>query len=310
MHTVGRLLPCSLRLRRQKLTKRFSFAVCPGHRRRHGDPPSSSRLARSVSDRRQRSKSTTRSRRSGLPEEQLASVVREVLKISIDEQMSWGQSDLYASFRGWREAVERAGVLVMQDGNAEVDEMRGFASVDPRAAPAILVNNHDNPRARAFTLIHELGHVIRASLGLETGLTTETWCEAFAGEVLMPADAFVETFAEAHANSALDVIRYVARRFGVSLAAAAVRAGRLGSLSSSDVSQIVGLSRRYREQEDESSRGGDFYKNQVAKFGPAYLRLVFSALDSEAVTLPAATNLLDGVKVKRFERLRDELSRR
>jgi hypothetical protein len=47
--------------------------------------------------------------------------------------------------------------------------------------------------------------------------------------------------------------------------------------------------------------------NQIARFGPGYLRLVFSAIDTQAITLPAASTLLDGVKVKYFDALRDRL---
>ena len=50
----------------------------------------------------------------------------------------------------WIEAVERLGVLVMQDGSMSVTQMRGFAAVHD-SVPAVVVNTKDDPRSRAFT---------------------------------------------------------------------------------------------------------------------------------------------------------------
>ena len=73
----------------------------------------------------------------------------------------------------------------MQDGNLSVEEMRGFAAPDD-SVPAIVVNTNDDPRARAFTVVHELGHLLLAALGEPTGAETEAWCDDFAGEVILP----------------------------------------------------------------------------------------------------------------------------
>jgi len=88
----------------------------------------------------------------------LPKLVRVALGVDREAQQSWSQ-DPYAPLRGWRDAVEALGVLVMQQGPVAVDEMRGFASIEPESLPAILLNSKDDPRARAFTLLHELGHL-------------------------------------------------------------------------------------------------------------------------------------------------------
>jgi Zn-dependent peptidase ImmA (M78 family) len=83
----------------------------------------------------------------------------------------------------------------MQEGPLPVSDMRGFASIEPASVcqwppssvPAILVNNNDDPRAPAFTLMHELAHVILAARGEHVGPRTERCCESFAGLVLMPS---------------------------------------------------------------------------------------------------------------------------
>ena len=147
-----------------------------------------------------------------IPHGSLAGAVRDATGVSREEQREWKQDD-YASFRGWREAVEALGVLVMQDGPVAVKEMRGFASIEPREVPAILVNNMDHPRARAFTVVHELGHILLAARGERVGSDTERWCDGFAGEVLMPADWLAEEFEASGSTSTLGRVQDVARVF-------------------------------------------------------------------------------------------------
>jgi Zn-dependent peptidase ImmA (M78 family) len=244
-----------------------------------------------------------------VPRESLAETVRALLGISRDAPREW-PSDRYAPLRQWRAAVEALGVLVMQDGPVPVEQMRGFASLAPPELPAILVNNKDDPRARAFTLIHELGHLILAARGEPVGDTAEPWCDDFAGRVLMPRDWVEEEFAASFAPSTIGRIDDVARTFRVTPLAAAVRLSRLGFIPSDDAGAVIGEIRsRWTgdEEDDQESGGGSYYVNQVARFGPGYLRLVFSAIDSQAITLPAASTLLEGVKVKNFDTLRDRL---
>jgi len=245
------------------------------------------------------------------PRESLAARARQVLSVAREEQRSWTQ-DKYASLRGWRTAVEALGVLVMQQGPVSIDEMRGFASLEPSAVPAILVNSKDDPRARAFTLIHEFGHLILASRGEQTvGNRAERWCEEFAGRVLMPEAWLAEELAASEAATALGRIHDVARAFHVTPLAAAVRVARAELVSRDDAQAAISAIRaRWSEEDENRQTGGDYYKNQVARFGPSYLGLIFTAVDTQAVTLPAASALLDGVKVKRFDSLRDQLEGR
>ncbi len=233
----------------------------------------------------------------GAQKDGLPAAVREVLGVSRTEQASWSQ-DEYAPFRGWRAAVERLGVLVMQAGGVPVEEMRGFASIEPAEVPAILVNNKDDPRARAFTVLHELGHVVLARRGEPVGPATERWCESFAGRVLMPSEWLREEWEAAGTTTTFSRVRAVARAFHVTPLAAAVRITRAGLVSRDEGGAVIGqIQQRGREREDEEDGGrdgGNYYLNQISWFGPSYLRLVFAALDNQAVTLPAASSLLDG----------------
>jgi Zn-dependent peptidase ImmA (M78 family) len=246
----------------------------------------------------------------GRPRQSIPEIVRNVLGVDRNAQRNWPQ-DPYAPLRRWRDAVEALGVLVMQEGPVQVNEMRGFASIEPESLPAILLNSKDDPPARAFTLLHELGHLVLSRRGEPAGPETERWCDRFAGRVLMPTDWLRDEFASS-SGSTLDRVRGVARSFHVTPLAAAVRIAHVGLVSEAEGGAAIGWirARSKPSDEDEGPRCGDYYKNKVARLGPGYLGLIFSALDSQAITLPTATALLDGVKVKNLELLREELDRR
>lgn len=246
-----------------------------------------------------------------MPADMLASVAREVLGVSREEQREWKQ-DNHAPLRGWRDAMEHLGVLVLQEGPVSVDDMRGFASIEPASVPAILVNSKDDPRARAFTAIHEFGHLLLALRGEKAWSSeTERWCDEFAGEVVMPTDWLAEEVA-ASSGPTLQRVEDAARAFHVTPLAAAVRIARTELMPADQINTAIAeIRRRWKgEREKTAAGGGSYYRNQISKFGRGYLGLVFSALDAQVVTLPAASALLDGVKVKNFESLRERFEER
>lgn len=137
--------------------------------------------------------------------DRVAAELREILKISISEQMRWRTK--YEAFGSWRHAIEEKGTLVFQTGllrNLIVlpKEARGF-SIAEQPYPVIVVNGKDHHSARCFTLIHELAHILlddgglcdlhnpfRATSEIDR---TEIFCNRVAGSTLVPADALVGT---------------------------------------------------------------------------------------------------------------------
>ena len=141
----------------------------------------------------------------------LASAARELLGVTREAQTEWARADEYAPLRGWIGAVESIGVLVMQDGSMPLDLMRGFASLHD-TVPAIVLNTNDNPRARAFTVLHELAHLAFLAAGAGA---TEVRANDFAGEVVMPREWLVEEFRALSGRSLLDRVDARARGVGV-----------------------------------------------------------------------------------------------
>ncbi len=142
----------------------------------------------------------------------LPEFVRQLLAIGVDQQTSWRDPSGYTALRNWVDAVEGLGVLVMQDGTLPVDMMRGFAAMHP-IVPAIVVNTQDDARARTFTIVHELGHLILAALGEAVGPQTEAWCDHFASEVLMPRGWMTNVLSELRGRPPLEAIDALALRF-------------------------------------------------------------------------------------------------
>jgi Zn-dependent peptidase ImmA (M78 family)/DNA-binding XRE family transcriptional regulator len=239
--------------------------------------------------------------------EALAARAREVLGVTLAEQRQWRDRGGYQPLRAWVDAIEGLGILVMQDGSLPVDELRGFASRHA-AVPAIVVNTNDDPRARAFTAVHELGHLLRIQAGRPTGPMTEQWCNDFASGVLTPREPFARDLRAAAAHGdLLQAVDSTALAYGVTPYAAAVRAARLRLVPGEEIDAVIEeIQERSRRRDDEAPEGGggNYYLTTVTRLGPSFIQLVFTALDTQALSYPAASGLL-GVKVNNFPELRE-----
>jgi Zn-dependent peptidase ImmA (M78 family)/transcriptional regulator with XRE-family HTH domain len=242
--------------------------------------------------------------------ERFAGDVRTWLGVGLDVQRGWHrESDytIYTPLRGWVDAVEARGILVMQNGAVASEIMRGFAATHPDV-PVIVANTNDDPRARAFTVVHELGHLLRARAGRATVPDDEEWCNVFASNLLMPEQAFVNDFTALLQHDLLPAIDKLAEVYGVTPDAAAVRVGRLRIV---EYDEIEDVRRRIAERHDKTVRrkGGEYYRNQVARLGPSFIQLVFAALDAQVLAYTEASSYL-GVKVNNFGKLRKRLGDR
>jgi Zn-dependent peptidase ImmA (M78 family) len=237
----------------------------------------------------------------------LSRIARDRLGITLTEQFSWRDPVGYTPLRAWVDAVEQLGVFVMQDGSMPVTTLRGFAALHP-TVPAIVVNTKDDPRARAFTVVHELGHHILAARGnTPHGSDAELWCNEFAGQVLVPTDALHQVYASAYQGDLERRIYDVALMFGVTPLAAAVRVARSELLPRAEADALIA---RIRLREPaERKPGGNYYRNKVTWLGPAFIRLVLDAADGQALTLSNAAGLLEA-KVNQFPTLRARVDER
>lgn len=258
------------------------------------------------------------------PAEAVASRVRARLGITVEMQTSWRDSS--KALRMWRVALERLGILVFQMSRVPVHDVRGF-SLGASPFPVIVVNGADSDNGRIFSLMHELGHVIlgeggqcrvRAEdEGLDRSGRVEAYCNAFAGEILVPREALLghrlvrDHGTKRWSDADLDEL---ARTFSVSRVVIARRLLVLGRASQAFYEEVHD---RYATFDDgrpkpkrkEGKEGGpDYYRVQVAALGRGYIRLVFSGLAEGRISELDAADYL-GVKTKGFAQLKEEAFR-
>ena len=132
-------------------------------------------------------------------------------------------------------------------------------------------------RARAFTIIHELGHLYLAALGEPVGPETEPWCDEFAGEVLDAAGLDGERPGRPTRPPPRSTrSTQLALRFGRRRTRPRCGSRRPGS-GTQDVVDDVIEEIRSREPRERGA-GGDYYRTQIGRLRPAFVRLVFNAL--------------------------------
>jgi Zn-dependent peptidase ImmA (M78 family) len=228
----------------------------------------------------------------------------EVFGSAIREVLDLPQPEMAAHpMRTWVDAIEDLGVLVMQSGDVPLAITRGFASPDP-LVPAIVLNTKDDYRARIFTALHELVHLVHPQP------PGEGWIEQAAGAAFMPSATFDAAFRRARRTqpTLLSAAEWVAAQYGASPRAAATRARQRELLTWDELNAV------YRELDlrpaPPASQGGNYYRNVLTWLGPAFTRLVLTAFDAQAVNFTTASGMLDGVKVTKFPGLRRHLEQR
>ncbi len=162
-------------------------------------------------------------------------LLRQALNLDSIPQATWSRpSEALNRCIG---AVERLGVIVMQTHGIEVEELRGF-SISELPYQVIALNGKDCPRARLFTLFHELAHLALRADHLPdlheeetrhrtSDDETEHYCNSVAASILMPANAFLTEPLVAQSDGSkdwsLDELSQLTAGFGASSEAVLLR---------------------------------------------------------------------------------------
>ena len=231
-----------------------------------------------------------------------AELVRDQLRVSIESQLACPSAS--AAFDAWRAAVEDLGVSVFlfQLG---AESCRGFSLWDDRA-PAVAINTAWNDEARAFTLFHELGHLITrtnsACIAAPPAAVSgawdpaERWCEQFAAAVLVSEGTLRQLIVTRHGARAAKVsdlatVRWLAGKFRASLRAITLRLIGLG-LSNWDLYRSLPAT-------GDAKRGGgggkgrDRQEIQDDQLGGRAINLFRRAVDADVVSRSQALSYLD-----------------
>ncbi|SFD82973.1 ImmA/IrrE family metallo-endopeptidase [Massilia yuzhufengensis] len=198
---------------------------------------------------------------------------------------------------------EKNGLFVFKNGVVgnntsrplSIAEFRGFAIADP-VCPIIFINGADAAAAWVFTLAHELAHIWIGDSGISdaaptTHNKTERYCNAVAGEFLVPKKRFLAVWEELPAESS-DVRLEVARRtFKVSKTVVARRAYDFGLISHEEYFEVYNLARKAAK--DKKSTGGDFYRSLAVRNSKALSMQISGLAASGTLNLSEAGRLLN-----------------
>ena len=246
--------------------------------------------------------------------------LRAATGVDVATQLAW--PDEYRTWAAWRAAIERLGVLVFQFGKVTLEEARGVALL--RAPfPAVGVNGKEIPESKAYTLLHEVVHLMLAAGHEETSALKETrsqaeWAkvERFAeiatSHALVPEAALKEIVLQlglaTGADWDIDQVRRVARRFKITPSATATRLRESGFMTWETYKSWQAAWNAY-VLSLPPRRGGMATPAQKAlnKAGRPFAQLVLEALSANRLTAVDAARYLD-LKFEHFDKLREQLS--
>ena len=237
--------------------------------------------------------------------------IRDYLEITKTRQKELKND--YEALNYWREAIEIKGILVFQ-ATLNIDEMRGL-SIAEFPLPVILVNRERVVKARIFTMIHELVHIMLRSVGvcdLETQSKIEVFCNAVAGEVLVPTEWLNKTEIYNQNRREEDwnkeAIWKLADLFSVSREVVLRRL-----LTNQKISQSFYQSKRYqwlkdyeKSQETETNKKSSGFApphtDAISKVGKNFTRLVVNSYHQNKIGLSEVSDYL-GVKAKHLPKI-------
>jgi Zn-dependent peptidase ImmA (M78 family) len=229
------------------------------------------------------------------------------------------------NFDSYREAVEAKGILVFRSNGyngrwqiAKESPIIGFVLYEP-TCPVIVVKKQSWETQQAFTLMHELGHIIMhrsSSIDDEQDLLShdgmESEANAFAGNLLVPPN-FLAMISDAERprdvslyDSWLDNYR---RRWGISVEVILRRLLDSNRLARQDYANY----RQWRSAQPlpEGEGGNRQYRHREPThiFGSPYVKTVLDSLSSKKITLTKASKYLDGINLRDIHQLEEFYAR-
>lgn len=248
----------------------------------------------------------------------VATRLRAALGFTVAAQLA--QPDASRAWNAWRDAAEHLGLLVFQFSKVPLDEARGVALLSA-PMPVVGINSKELPEAKAYTLLHEVVHLMLANANEEAAAINERRSEQQWQEVERFAEqvASMTLVPEAALHEVLQVlglqqgpwnfenIRKLARRFRITPSATATRLVAAGLMTWPQYNA-------WRKAWDEyvstlpPRKGRPVTQAQKAmgRNGRPFTTLVLSALAANRITSVDAARFLD-LKFNHFDELRGRL---
>ena len=251
----------------------------------------------------------------------VAARLRMALVVSLEDQRGWANE--WQAWAAWRTAVERIGVLVFQFPKVPLAEARGLALLRT-PLPVAAVNPKEIPEARAYTLIHEVVHIMLAAGNEEAPAAKESrdndawavverFAEVTASQTLVPESMLAQEIRDGgYPRNGWDIgdVRSLARRFKITPLAMATRLRASGYF---DWDHYQTWKRGWESYVAtlKPKSGGFAHPIDMAlgRAGRPFTRTVLEALDANRITPVNAARYLD-LRFEHFEKLKAALTAR
>lgn len=239
--------------------------------------------------------------------------------VGVATQLGWANE--YEAWREWRAAVERLGVLVFQFPKVSLSEVRGLALLRT-PMPVAAVNGKEIPEARAFTLCHEVVHLMLAASNEESAaareqrsgnewLDVERFAEIAASHALVPEGALRDLIGQLglqRAEWSIENVRRLAKKFRLTPLAAATWLRESGYMTWAQYNQWREQWQAYVAALPPRSGGiATPMEKAVNRAGRPFAQLVIEALSANRITSVDASRYLD-LKFEHFDKLRAYLA--
>lgn len=210
--------------------------------------------------------------------------IREKLDVSLEEQKSWIRKnnsldkEHYNFLNKWKELItEKMGILIFETDGLLLEEMRGLC-IFHEEIPIILLNGKDTTNGRIFSLFHELTHLLLGESAIceNNELSEEEiFCNAVAGEFLVPADDLSNN---AHIISTDSIIE-LSHLYGVSTHVILRRLYDTHNISHNEYNSRVETLKEFSTSKSKGS--GENYFNNVIKYNSeSYCAVVLEAYEN------------------------------
>ena len=258
--------------------------------------------------------------------ESLSERIREWLGVSDSNRARQAQD----AFGFWSDRIETKGVLVAQLWGIPVTEVRG-CSISEQPFPIVAVNIRDSRGGRAFTLLHELTHILlhdggvcdldeRVSTDDPELRKTEDFCNRVAAALLMPRRLVLQDPAIASAAAtgfwSDAALASISRRYGVSEEVALLRLVTLGRADRDEYwarrpafANAYAALRERRNAEKEGEGGMPPAQRRLSEMGRRFVTEALGAYERRDITGSDLSEYLD-LKLDHLPSLRQLVSER
>lgn len=224
--------------------------------------------------------------------ETTAGLARQVLNLSIQQQLSLRSNQKGSFVKLIKARLEEIGVLILKNTGLGKCNARGLCIYN-EIVPIIILSK-EAPNGSAFTLCHELGHIILGQSAVSDGMqkhrqvnAIEAWCNSFAGAFLMPS-TYVRNFyniSKPQPSISESELTSLANKFAVSRHAMLVRLVQLNLIESDYYWNVKRPEFLEEEKNQKPGFGRSYYGSRFRnRNGDLYTGLVLEAWANNRIT--------------------------